>query len=1250
MNFLLDEDLPQRDILTVKPTGILKAAGMGIMSGGANVAAAGVRAVQALQMPLNPRGAEKTKRFYREYIKPARDFWTPDPESLTTAGELINGVSGLGFPLMLGPLAPAVLVGQAGINTAFDLYEEGVDPYTAAGAGAFDAATMAALVRIPAFGKTIKQTLGLAAVNPVAGAASRKGIQELLQYYGYDKQAKSYDPYDPTAISIDATLGVFFGAYGHAMRAGAKRAGRKTFEAEKAKAIERLDKLLDSTEYHEYLKTLPVEAEDAIGVIRQHQKLIKDMPFDFDQPRSVRVHLDAMNKAIKDLSQDKPVDVRDEVADIQRPIYPESYSLDEMTRNLKEKVNLSDEQLDGVNALLRANAKAAGEDIDSYISKRFAGIVKGDISELEASKLYQAADLSKPFYSKLQETIEQKMPNKADAQTVRGLIKNIKADEVKWSGIEDFLEGKGKVTKEEVVDFLRSNEVKVAEVVKGESPENQYFTRTNVEAGEIEAIDARTGEVLAAERTEESLTEAMKGTKYSQYTLPGGEGYKELLLTLPEERDVVYTNDNVLLIDPTTDPMATDPARFWYFKVPDNVMQVLKKDFKTAQEAKAYILKKKQPEPMVGTNYQSSHWDESNVLAHVRFNDRVDTQGNKVLFIEELQSDWHQAGKKKGYVGELPEGFEVRQFKDHPKQPWYIVNRDGRRVAQASGLTRQEAILKYGRLNAQIPDAPFKKNWHELTLKRMLRYAAENGYDKVAWIDGEQTAKRYDLSKKVSKVIYLPESKVLVAKGLSGEEVIREHNIAPAKVEDYIGKEPARKLLDAPIKGNEQIITGLDLKVGGQWAYNLYDKMIPSFLKKYGKKWGAKVGDVILDQGIAKRESFRSKSIDITPKMKDAVLYDGQPMFQTFKKKPKGAVHFIEDGRAVIHAFEGADLTTVVHELGHVFRRYVPAADLKILESEYKIKDGKWNVDAEEAFARGFEKYITEGNAPTPKLQKVFDKFKKWMIGVYRNLIGADARSVRLEPEVRKVMDRLFIESEIPLKKAEAPEAVKARETVKAEIKDLDNEIMREAEGSGIPLENTVIEDWGTRETIVPGEKTKQKQIERIKNRQKAKAEVDALDKDQLRFIKERIESSDEGSIKTFNADTTGGLEVTGRLGSPYPDWYKSEGYTRKNVLRAIKKALQGEKLGKKQLKDLKALLKNSRDEYGQMYEIDEPVARFVESVLEEQGDIPTFAGTDAKGEPIDPGMKKGIDDAKADFIKTLKLKDTYMEIAKCIR
>ena len=52
--------------------------------------------------------------------------------------------------------------------------------------------------------------------------------------------------------------------------------------------------------------------------------------------------------------------------------------------------------------------------------------------------------------------------------------------------------------------------------------------------------------------------------------------------------------------------------------------------------------------------FKSSHFDEKNILVHIRHNTRTDAKGNKVLFLEEIQSDWGQKGKKEGFRGIAP--------------------------------------------------------------------------------------------------------------------------------------------------------------------------------------------------------------------------------------------------------------------------------------------------------------------------------------------------------------------------------------------------------------------------------------------------------------------------------------------------------------------------------------------------------------------------------------------------------------------
>lgn len=62
-----------------------------------------------------------------------------------------------------------------------------------------------------------------------------------------------------------------------------------------------------------------------------------------------------------------------------------------------------------------------------------------------------------------------------------------------------------------------------------------------------------------------------------------------------------------------------------------------------------------------------------------------------------------------------------------------------------------------------------------------------------------------------------------------------------------------------------------------------------------------------------------------------------------------------------------------------------------------------------EQFARGFEAYLFEGKAPSLKLRGIFQRFRAWMLNVYRELANLN---VELQPDVRQVMDRMLATSE----------------------------------------------------------------------------------------------------------------------------------------------------------------------------------------------------------------------------------------------
>lgn len=347
--------------------------------------------------------------------------------------------------------------------------------------------------------------------------------------------------------------------------------------------------------------------------------------------------------------------------------------------------------------------------------------------------------------------------------------------------------------------------------------------------------------------------------------------------------------------------------------------------------------------------FQSRHWDQPNVLAHMRVQDRVGPNGEKVLHVEEIQSDWHQEGRKKGYQKNAEKQY-VEYLNDLEKRVAEDIKKDmisegvaedramelgqnmakrmaddPRKLAEFLGESEKQMSLHQARLadrNA-VPDAPFKKNWHELAMKRLINYASENGYDKIAITPGAEQAKRYDLSKHLNEINYgkNPDNTYsLTAVDKSGHPVFNESKMTEQELVSTVGKDVAQKIINGEgvqfpagsISEGMRSLSGLDLQVGGEGMKGFYDQILPAYLSKYGEKYGAKVSPIevtrpprdstlafgypggddyvagkitwneFLQQSphAAKEFSTQLHGFDITPQMREEVLTKGQPLYQ----------------------------------------------------------------------------------------------------------------------------------------------------------------------------------------------------------------------------------------------------------------------------------------------------------------------------------------------------------------------------------
>ena len=304
---------------------------------------------------------------------------------------------------------------------------------------------------------------------------------------------------------------------------------------------------------------------------------------------------------------------------------------------------------------------------------------------------------------------------------------------------------------------------------------------------------------------------------------------------------------------------------------------------------------------------------------------------NKVLVIDEIQSKRHQEGREKGYMPNLEKEYEKKEAIFLEAQEAYVnylketynVSLSVASQSEVESLRAKDAKLQdlwevmqdangdlkdVGRRQAlqlsdarSVPDAPFDKNWHELAMKRMLRYAAENGYDYIAWTKGDQQAERYGLSNIVESILAegdwydsgstKQEEKTIrniVITMKSGgnnyyafnkDGVLINGEYEGKHLSELVGKELAQKLINA--KPYERI-SGDGLKVGGEGMKGFYDKMLPAFMNKYGKKWGVKVSDIELPN--VEKSGRIMHSVPVTEEMKTSVM-EGQVMFRISESK-----------------------------------------------------------------------------------------------------------------------------------------------------------------------------------------------------------------------------------------------------------------------------------------------------------------------------------------------------------------------------
>lgn len=565
---------------------------------------------------------------------------------------------------------------------------------------------------------------------------------------------------------------------------------------------------------------------------------------------------------------------------------------------------------------------------------------KSDSANILASNRSVAAG-AVPIFSRMEREAQALTTPRATGTQYEATLRNkgVPAEEVEWTGIADWLKERGTlpVTKEELLAQIQAAQTRVAPKVIGGRPRpkrddlDQEVLSMLREAGipqdvrasvysniVSDAIGTRYPDAMAKlraygvseERVEqfqsnvnEFITGKESSPRYSQYQLPGGENYREVLYTLDnlDYKDPHWDEPGVIAWDRRTDRYLNDPSIPEGYTVRNKTSGNQGPRFDTPEEAQEYL--ERLPEYL------------RDQVAVTPVGARPSHTGQRVLFAEEIQSGLHQRGRREGY--KLPKDKEQKllaeknniweseeragRFEELPTGEIRLVNTPPEIQARLDEITR----LHYpSRSHHGVPDAPFKKSWPDLVLRRLVADAVEGGYDAIAWTDGATQAARYDLSKQVRRV-YLQNpvfddtglrDAVLVAETPSGGPAINQP-VTGKTLADYIGKEAADRLVNNPsrMEGRNHILEGEGLSVGGEGMRAFYDTELPRRAKKLFGKWGAVVEDSVLPAApqtqlsrTPSQEPPQIHILRITPEMRAAVQSEGLPLFAN-RSKAAGA-------------------------------------------------------------------------------------------------------------------------------------------------------------------------------------------------------------------------------------------------------------------------------------------------------------------------------------------------------------------------
>lgn len=1067
------------------------------------------------------KAIEDQAKYYR--LK-AKNEYMPSAETTGTASMMIHGMGSMVLQAVThtmltgNPYLGAASFGMdRGFFTRGDLMDKGVDEKTAnkAGlaAGVFEGAGMA----LPgALGSKVLKSMAFGAVvNPATDIGENATIGFILNNADYQKQAREYDPFDPTNLAVSAGMGAFFGALGartnrratailnaEEERTAAPNAGE---EGQAAPNTNMNKSVLDSIQNRDRsskesrLQMEKIAAVPNFNLLRESRSLDQGAPIIAYVPEDMNILWGKKVEVSADPSSE-PVTMRYAVVDAD----------DVLTSNAVDgssNPSFTDPTVAGARAIA-GNGRIAG--LQGAYRQVKATKYRADLTQ--DSKEF---GISKRQIKKMRNPILVRVMDDADVVEGIGEASN-RTGTLKLNSAEQAAQDARNVRLEEV-EFTKDGEItrkSMDEFVK-RTPDKEGLIDSNGNALYDNIARRMRPAIFAAAFSDTRIINRFiadspedrkimnvlqsVATEVVRLKKINGKGHeKELTGSLMEESATPaqrYFRDILLSANPErlqeilarfreVAEQESGGAGFFEAVTKDQVFQTVKKEFDSFDRAVnqikpsqvdaamelqfARIIQEDQPSGTRG-DINKSIADEKKAAEQLDNGERVEVSGEGVDpevmdkevsdFITRFVKELVGAGAEKK-VAEMGAkvldafyqtlGIRLGKSRKELEQEYALRVQRGEKIDTPEGFASMSPQERLDTLNRSREFDEQLKLWEQGKGTNKFNLGRPSW---VLQIFGASDRKGINTTKRQFIHVLLPKGKKLLgmdgkhglkASELKGLLVGIQHPIAVFKSDTDGGI----VLITELKRGDSPIIVPIHLTRNKDGDFQIINFVASTYEKERSSinKWvekGLLLGyDKTKGPNVLPRDfgsnSHLSRSANVTktsandktlnPSVRP-IVYQNETSIGDMYQNAGILRGIYTPGERVITLMQSANESTFIHESGHYFldvltdvamKENAPAqvkADVQTLMDWFGVKDlEEWrslSIDeqraAHEQFARGFEQYLREGEAPSTALEKVFKAFKDWLTKIYKS---SEELQVEISPEVRAVYDRLLATDE----------------------------------------------------------------------------------------------------------------------------------------------------------------------------------------------------------------------------------------------